>query len=49
MRGCRGAFKGGNFPEAEVLYNKAINVEPDATLYGNRAAGDAEFKNGSGA
>jgi hypothetical protein len=35
----RGVFAGGNYPEAELLYNKAIEVKADAVLYSNRSAG----------
>src|SRR6056297_189379 len=34
----RSIFASGNFPEAEILYDKAIKVKPDAVLYANRAA-----------
>lgn len=34
----RGIFASGNYPIAEVLYDKAIKVLPDAVLYANRSA-----------
>jgi stress-induced-phosphoprotein 1 len=34
----RGIFAAGNFPIAEILYDKAIKVKPDAVLYANRSA-----------
>lgn len=35
----RGAFTSGRYPEAELLYNKAIEVKPEGVLYANRSAG----------
>ena len=34
----RGIFAAGNLPEAELLYDKAIAIKPDAVLFANRAA-----------
>ncbi|KAM3577787.1 hypothetical protein VYU27_000330 [Nannochloropsis oceanica] len=35
---ARGIFAAGNLPEAELLYDKAIAIKPDAVLFANRAA-----------
>lgn len=35
---ARGIFASGNYPIAEILYDKAIKVKPDAVLYANRSA-----------
>jgi len=34
----RRIFAAGNLPEAELLYDKAIAIKPDAVLFANRAA-----------
>merc|ERR1712137_492889 len=31
-------FSGGNYPEAELLYGKGIEIAPDAIFYANRSA-----------